>query len=217
MRTVANLDAQIRDDFLISWGRNVVRMAKKNLKDFHAERVAIGQRTGWKGDLIRTIRIEDVRGDTIFVSFGDDLPYANVHNIPRNDVYTIVARNVPKLVFPDRRFKKSGKVGKLVRVVSAERPTSGFMGEAVESGNAMSQELIDDAIDKNIKWVEKNTAYTYTSRGGKAWAFGSISAEKATMRGLIKPSAGRRDARILTAKGKKYRATKVRRKSRRDD
>lgn len=206
MRVVANLDARVRDEFLVNWGRTVVRLAKRNLKSFHAERVAIGQTTGWTGALYKTVRFEDVRGDTVTVTFGDDLPYANVHNRPRAEGFRVVAVNKPLLIFPDRRFKSQheDKKSKFVNVAASHRPTSGFMDEAVDEANELSYGMLEEAVDRSAKVIESMTPYTINARGGKSWRLGSISADAAEARGLIKPATSRRDGRVLTAKGKKY-------------
>lgn len=202
-RIVANIDRKIRDRVLKNYGLYVVNRAKANIREGTKARGGKAK-TGSKGDLARSIKILSTRGDTVTITYGEGLPYAFVHDLPNGSTYEYQAKNVKYLVFPNRRAK--GKP--LTRTIVSNRPTQGYMSEAVDDADDKADQFLQDAIEQMAPAFDQ-TAYVISGEGGKIQRFGSLGIKGAKERGLVRSSRERRDAR-LTAKGKRYVASRSR-------
>ena len=199
-RVVQNMDAVVRDGVLGSYAVMVEETAKRNLKQ-QTQRLGGSTATGSRGRLAKSIKQVRSSGDMVRIEYGAGLPYARMHDKPLGSTQAIVIVNSPFLVFPNRRSPISPKP--LIFAKRTERPTSGFMTEAVKNAN----DELPGMVKREVSLVMNdynNSPFKLTESGGLVWRLGSISRKQAINRGLIEVSPKNRRDAVLTDSGRTF-------------
>lgn len=120
------------------------------------------RRSGTPENSPRSQRLEDsfkswyAEGDTAYVSMGDGIAYAEIHNLPPGTTYGINVKNYKFMLFQWWRYR-----GKTVAAKHVERPGVGYWTRALED----TQRELSHIIREKIDWFASRPD-SHINRGG---------------------------------------------------